>query len=413
MSQEILRMMSTLDIKINNTIIDKIHLLVTQWELRQQNPLALNSQMLGVTPIYFLPKDTSNLYEIFGLHDSDVNNLVRKIPTINSDWKVSGNPCNIFIIWLMHLGYQDISSDKTRDMFLMDLAKYIHYKFFTSLLSNYFPHGCNEKVMTATITNLSKKFDIIVYGSWKRVIEERCKDLISEDSIHINTFRTGIDDIKFIYILSDIQTRIRDKIKNIWAEYQKARDEGLSISSHGSVTTDREGEKVLIQNTNTFDNMIYNIQNDIKTERLFLDQKMIDMTAGLFSNISSDILRSALKLIVELAKDQFLSKELVKVIQKDNETIFVGLNILISTLIQKTYRYCITSGIDVTNKALLFEKVKNIYSSSRIKDDDILQIKSSIAYLVDSLNISRRETTISSLRMAVILYIMIKSFKYI
>lgn len=413
MSDDILRTLSTLDLQLDTKTINKIHDLVAAWELRQQHPIALNSQTIGVYSIAFLPRDAAAFFDIFNLTETQVRHLLQKVPAIEQDHIITSNPCNVLLVWIMHLAFQQIASVKTRDAVLMDLAKFLHYKLFTSLVNHYFCHGANEKVMNATIANLSKKFDIITYGTWKKTIEARCADLISPESIHITTLKTGGDDKKYLYIISDTQSRIRDKIKNIYAEYIATKDRGEKIDSTSAVGTDREGEKILIQTAKTLDVMIFNLQNDVQTERLFLDTQIINSLAEQFSNISADMLRTALKLLVELAKTQRDARELELVKRIDKQDIYIGMRILIENLIQKTYRYCVHTGVDVTNKAQLFIKIKNIYSSSRINDPDILQIKQSIAYLVDSFGISRRETTISSLRLAIVLYFLIKSFKYL
>lgn len=406
--------LSTLNLKIDSKIIKKFEDMVINFELRQQHPIALNSQTIGVYPIAFTPNDRIAFFEIFGLTEQTVRNLIQKIQYIHQDRKVTSDPFNILSIWIMHLGYRDIPSVKTKNEFMMSVAKFLHYRFFTSLINAYFCHGANEKIMDATINSLSRKFDIITYGTWKKAIEARCEDLISPESIHIDVFKNATDDKAFLYALTDTQTRIRDKIKIIFSEYIAIRDRGDKINTRGSTSVSTlDGEKILVHTNKTLDLMIYNLQNEIQAERLFIDNQTINSIVTQFTNISQDMLKSTLKLIVDLAKTQSDSRQLDSIKTVDGQDIYVGLRIFISNLIQKTYRYCFKEGLDGTNKAQLFVKIKNIYSSSRINDSDILLNKQSVSYLISSLNVSRRETTISSLKLALIMYIIVRSFRFI
>ena len=115
----------------------------------------------------------------------------------------------------------------------------------------------------------------------------------------------------------------------------------------------------------------------------------------------------------ELASAQALSKQLDEVKTIAGREIYIGMRALITNIIQKSYRYCIKNHIALDNRGAIFVRVLNVYSSSRISDIDIIHVKESVAYLVDTLGASKRETTKSSLRLAIILYIVVRSFEYI
>jgi len=280
------------------------------------------------------------------------------------------------------------------------------------LVNHYFPHGAAEKNMQAAIAGLSRKFDIVVYGTWKATIEARCVDLISERSIHRHALETADDDKAFLGILMDCQTRIRDKVKNITRAYYDAHSDGNAINSRAA-TVETEDGKILVHSAKTFDLMIYNLQNEIMSERLFIDNETIRQLAAQFTSVSEDMLRSTLLSLVEIATTQRDSGQLDSIKINDGHELYVGLRALISHIIQKTYRNCMANGVDVTNKAAVFIKVKNLYSSSRINDEDILAIKQSVSYFVDLVSTSLRETTRSSLRICLILYFLLRSFRFI
>ena len=54
-----------------------------------------------------------------------------------------------------------------------------------------------------------------------------------------------------------------------------------------------------------------------------------------------------------------------------------------------------------------------MYSASRVLEQDIVNIRNSVDALVLELQKSRRETTVSAIKVAFILYIVVLSLKYL
>ena len=88
-------------------------------------------------------------------------------------------------------------------------------------------------------------------------------------------------------------------------------------------------------------------------------------------------------------------------------------DLLIQNIIQKSYRYCIQNKINMRQVASILKAIKDVYSSSRISDDGIIQVRESVNKLVLELQSNRRDATVSSFRIAFVLYIIILSFKYL
>jgi hypothetical protein len=412
MGQTIANALSTIPITVTQKQSDALVLQVLGYELRRSHPLALNSQGLGIYPIVFTDLDREALFTIFNVDEKHLRGLIQKLPAINPEFKVRSDPFNILSAWLLHLSYREIADVQRRDIFQMAVAKYLHYRFFSSLVNHYFPHGAVEKNMLAAIKGLSRKFDIVVYGTWKAAIEARCRDLIAPDSLHHAALLRADDDEKFLYVIQDVQTRVRDKVKNITAAYYAAHAAGDAIGSR-SATTETEQGKILVHTAKTLDLMIYNMQNEIMITRQFVDAETVRKIAAQASAVSEDMLRSALLSLVDLAATQRDSGQLDIIRMNDGYQLYIGMRVFLANVIQKTYRHCMSNGVDITNKAAILIKAKNIYSSSRISDEDILSVKQSVAYLVDLISTSRRETTKSSLRLALLQYILVRSFRFL
>ena len=413
MNSQISTSLRKLNITINEHHIHGIEKLVVLFATRREHPLALNTMLLGTHPIAFTDADREGLFKLFDLDEHQIVKIIQTIPTVNKEFKVASDAFNILAIWIMHLGYTQIHDHKLRDTFVINVAKYFHYKLFTSLVNHYFVHGSNEKIMTATINSLSKKFDIVVYGTWGAVLEARCIDLISPDSIHLPVFERADNDKSYLYAVTDIQTRIRDRIKNIWAEYAATRDRGDVISSTAAVNTDDKGDKLLVHTTATLEILVTSLRSEVLVARSFIDHETMDLVLRRFSNLPMNTLKDALLAISELATSQIRNKQFDKVLTLDDMDIYVGMGILITNIIQKSYRWCIRNKVDINNRGLVFIRILNVYASSRIADKDVAMVKESVVRLIDTIGITKREATKSSLRLAIILYFIVRSFKYL
>lgn len=428
---------SGLGIELTPQVLSQIERFMVVWEIRGNHSLALNGRLLAVHPIAFTASDREEFFKIFGLQERIVSSIVKTIPSINNDFKVVSDPFNLLCVWVMHLAAVRIQNamvehrlsqaqmEAAFDSFakgqkahaalqpwfaaMFHVAKIMHYKFFTSLVNHSFIHGANEKIMEATLNSLSQKFDIIVYGTWKRVIEARCLDLISYKSGHYQGFRDGIDK-DLLYIISDSQTRIRAKIKKIAAAYYDMHRRGEAIATRSTTTSNQEGEKVLVQMVGTFDKLTSALVVEVLNAHVFINDRLVNQISAPFTNISPSMLKTTLLAFSEMATVQAKASELDKEGRDaDGNEIYIGARAIITNIIQKSIRYCIRRNIPVTDKAAIFIKVKNIYSSSRISDPEIIKVKNSIAYFVDRIGGPRRETTKSSLRLALIMYILTKA----
>jgi hypothetical protein len=409
---------SILPIHITPATLASLEKMVIQFELRATAPLALNSQTLGIHPIVFTAADRASFFHLFHLEESEVARIVRKIPSIDPKFKVISDPFNLLCIWVIHLAFTQLSNYHDRHKFQWLVAKYLHYRFFTSLVNYYFMHGANEAVMLATINSLSKKFDIITQGSWRLAIEARCTDLIDggEDghkSIHYDTLVTMDDDIKIIYVISDVQSRIRDKVKIVNEVYYRFHKEGIKISSSSATYTDSEGEKILVQRASTLDIMTSTMITDVVNVNAFVDSQAVTKVASQFPAITPTLLRESLEYFSMVASRQAASGEFDAIQKNHDGELYIGIRTLVEKIIQISFRYCVNNRISLKDKASIWNALRNMYTSSRVNDVQVIAVKNSIRVFVDNSNKTQREATKSSLRIALIMYVIYRCLRFL
>lgn len=424
MSSHISQAFSDMGITIGPREILGMDRMLLKFEMRDTNILALNGVLLGVHGMAFTPPDRSAFFDLFGLKESVIQNKLssidfREILGMRTDSdsvdnpKVASDAFNLTAVWIIHLAYTFIKDEKTRLRFQHNVAKYLHYKFFTSIVNNSFKHGADEGVMLATISTLTKKSHIIQYGTWKNVFNVRCDNLLDKSSNHIDALRHANDDKKFLMVITDIQTRIRDMVKIIAIQYYNLKASGVTIANR-SATTEVEGTKVLTQSVSTFDAMISNTFAEVPSIPIFIDRRLVMVISRQATSVSVPMLRKFLTQISIIANQQALTNDLDKVVMIKNKVdYYIGIRALISGIIQSSYRYCIQRGISLSDKASLFIKIRDAHRSSRITDDGIMAVRKSLEMLVDMYGDTPREATKASLRSAFIMYIIAKSMKYL
>lgn len=384
-----------------------------EFESRPGHAETFGSALLGVYKAHFLQKDALELFDIFGIDYAHFKRVAHSADEVDTTRKVTSEPYNILVIWLVHLFEVSRLSNKSKVISKTCLLKMMQYRFFTSVVNYNFPHGAHEGTMQYTIDNLSNKFAIRNEGSWKKLIESRVEDILDRRGIHFETIELFGPDEKILYAISDIQTRIRKQLVLVIQLYYTNKEKGLSVSSV-NIVEDINGDKMLRVLESSMDTMIGSVTNSATNLTEFLDYEYIKIAVGLSNDLTEDIFIKFLTKFSILAEVQMKKGDGEKTKGSRNSPIFVGYAILLSTILQKTYRLCmLDKDVDLGSKVSILTKTRNIYRSSRITDKDIIAIKDSVAYFVNKYSNSKRSMTNSSIRITFIVYIILLSFKYI
>jgi hypothetical protein len=403
------------DLKVTKKQYDQMKAHVMNFELRESHPIALNSPLLGTENIHFFNNDQAVLFDVFNVDRTEFVKLAHQAEEVDPSFKVTSDAYNLFTIWIAHLIMKSSLSRSLKEDFLFVVFKLMIYRFFTGIVNYNFPHGADPETMAATIDGLSAKFDIKSRETptWKLVIEERARDIYNRKSIHFRRLETfsKVDKLPVTYIISDAQTRIRVKLRNIINIYYVNKENGVKVANVG-IVDEIDGEKVIKNIVSNFDMMIENISNRALNVNKWISHDDIDLVAKLSKNLRPDLLKSLLIRYSDVAVQQHRKKQQSDIEGKNQFQIITGYREFITWTIQKTYRAAIMSGdVDMNSRLQILEKTRNLYRSSRISDQDILVIKNSADAFVNKYSDSKRTSTNASLKIALITYIMILSFK--
>lgn len=399
------------DIPINKRLVEEVVRWKTLYEMRDTHVEALNSPLLGCAKIHFFAKDQQALFDIFGVEKTEFAKAVNQ-SSINKEFRVASDIYNLFSIWVIYLIQKSSLSQSMKDEASKAILIMLQIKFFTSLVAHLLPYGAKQETMEATIDGLSDKFDIKhkETSTWKLIMEVRAADILKKDSVHYHSIVSFSPDNKVTYVITDIQTRLRTKLKLVVREYYDAVAKGNTISSTTMTTDDMEGEKIVKELTQSYDNMIATICNKVLNTNQFIRADYIKILTKMIANVRPDMMRTILTLFSSLAMTQYQKHE-QEALDKTGK-LFVGYQILISNIIQRTYRAAIIDKVNLKSRLAILEKARNLYRSSRISDPIIIQIKDSVSDFVEKSRVSNRDATKSSLKIAFIIYIILLSFDY-
>ena len=444
MASQIVQLLdSNLPITITEANFKLIRSFCLGFETRDKHPFALNTAYLGIHKIQFTQVDRNTLFNIYygsgsestiksltkltttskfrsftrNSEMSEMAVLFRQVDEIDETRKTQSDVFNIFSVYLLYKVHNSSLPKNIKIDYIRYLLKILQYRFFTSLVGQRFKYGANEDVMRSTVNGLSNKFAIIQHGTWKKLIEARADEFYNNNSPHYKTITTGHDDKAILYLITDLQTRLRNQINIITSKYYTDKDNADTIKSYSLSGTDLDGEKVLLDQKNVYETMTIGLTKELYVLNDLIDNELVSLVCKLYSNITPDtfklVLRKLSIKIVEQSKSKTPDKGIDEIKQSGDLKIYIGMRVYIRYLIQDTYRFCIQSKVPINNKLAILKAIKDAYGSSRIADNSILSIKESTAIIVDSCGVSRRAATLTSLKLAVITYFMIKSFRYL
>jgi hypothetical protein len=409
---EISAKFSELGIVITRDTLQRLKVLVHRFETRREHGRALNTPLLGVTPISFQPEDADAFYALFNIRkERQITDLLREVTAVDMSRKVSSNPFNHLAIWVIHLSKSLLKNTRDQDEFAFYVAKYLHYRFFTSIVGQHLPHGANENVMQYTIDHLSSKFSSVQKGTWRNVIEARAADLTGKNSIHRGTLERGGPDLDMIYVITDAQSRMRDLIKNVTGPYYENYERRNAIDTFSSVG-EIDGEKIIISKTSSHEAMISGAVSEIMNVRELIEPDIINSLCNSFKVVTPKAFQALLQSVSSLAVTQRKKQLTDKDTYVEDGVTYVGVTSLVRDIVQSAYRYCVTNNFPLNDRVLVYSKVKSAYSASRTNDKYIISVKNRAGILVDALTTSTHSATKASLRIAFIMYIVYKALKH-
>lgn len=365
----------------------------------QEHIKFFGGNLLGVHPVKFLPSDKNEfLDDILHIDESDTRELILDLPSItNEDWIRYTDVTNLSCLYLVHLMYRTPVSgaftQRAKDEAMISVLLILQYKFFGSILSHYFKYPADEATALATYAALSKKFAIKQHGNWYNVLRHRAVNIIADNSIHLETIKRFDDDADIFYMVSDIQGRIKEMVKKIWAVFAEIRQMDARIVSTGG-TIELDG-KIVVRDVQTTLAPYKKYIAKVVTERnSFIKTDLIQIVGSAMHTMPEAVLFDVLNYVADHYNDRMVMEII-------DETLLHAFTYL------STDARARESMSDIGN---LVAKLRALYMASRSSDPALMKMRTLGERIVRKVAVGRSEAVVSSVRTGLLLYIILRTF---
>lgn len=316
-------------------------------------------------------------------------------PIINQEWTRQSDVFNIVSVWLMYKFHNStLLSEPLRREAKVRVACYLFYKFLTSLLYQYFHFPADKDTARATYEALSYKYALKQYGSWSLTIRALAEKAVDKDSVYYQVLSTMDDDRRVGNMIQDLQGRIRDMLKNIYAEFIRVHQSGHKIVSVAAVV-ETDGEKILrdsVRSPGVYARYLKGIISDPGT---FIRPELMDLICSVMHTLSPRLLLQTL----EWVSQNYL-------VMKDGR-IEKAIDIVLEHAIEYMQ---INRSLERADIANMIDRLRGAYMSSRSTDHKLLEARTLIEQLAREATKSRNDSAIASVRTAFMLYIVSRAY---
>lgn len=385
-------------VEIDQALADRINNFQISFVNKNEDHMAFfGGNLTGVQVVRFTVDDLNRMYsDVFMIDDIEIEEKLHALPVIHVERIVSSDVFAHICMWMIHKVMTSKLNKKTIERTIQSLNLIILYKFLTSLLFNYFRFPADPQIAAATYAQLSNKFAIKQHGSWSALLENRTKDLCSESGLHYKTLYNYMDDSAILYAITDTQSRIRDMLKNIYSEFMKTYERGNRIRTSTN-SFEYEGEQILKDKTKNLGSYVNYIYSILPEQSTFVKDEILDALEGVVHTAPRKLVAQTL---------EWISNNYRYHSSKDIEE-------LVKVTLLHSFNYLSDNRTVMKNNANLIDlsiRLKGIYMSSKTNDSETKRIRELSESLVRKATTTKNSSLIISVRVAVLLYIVIRAF---
>lgn len=382
-------------LKIDAKLLAAIHRYRVTWINKSEDHIKFfGGNLLGVYPIRYTTSDRNDWLDVLlELDEYAARKQIISMPHIDEDWKRATDMVNVCCCYLTHAIMTSTLSTAQKEAGMIDVLLVMQYKLFSSLMAHFFRYSADEKTALGTYAALSKKYAIKQHGTWDAVLTARAKDIISSESIHHQTIVKFHDDAAIVYMITDIQGRLRNMVKNIWGVFDQVRVEDAKILSTGG-TIELDGKITVRDVSRVFPSYTRYLDEIILDKRRFIKPELVEVICSAQYTMSEHLLYEALNYLVDHHNDK-------KVKEFISETLLHAFDYVTND----------KSGKDaMRDLSTLLARIRALYMASRSSDPALLRMRDLGNDILKKAISSKSESTIASVRTGVCLFIILRTF---
>lgn len=380
---------------IDRKLLAKILDYVERFERKNEEHINfLGSNLLGVYSFKFLPDDRATWIEdILEIKDYDkLQSDIWDLPDVDRSWNIASSALNLSFLYMTYRALTTpLLNETDKERLAITIMNMLQYKFISSIHTRYFPHKANENIAMALYEKLDNKSQLKRYGTWKGLITARTLDILGHDSLHHTIIRTLEPDIKLIAMLGDIWTRLKSIFNILTKMFMEIKD------THGRIVTTSkftmiEGEAVLKDHINKFNHIVNIMQDTVPDRNAFVKEDLIAVIPQVLNTVYPTYLRETLLFISE----NYSNKK-------------INIPKLIDDILQFVLNIIHKDNIAIDSIPQIAIKLKGALRSSRLISPEYITIKQEVDLIVEAANPRIPESSITSTRIGIVLYVALRA----
>lgn len=387
------------DIKVDRKLADMVGSYVTEFANRNEDHIAFfGGNLMGVQRLRFTTDDRNRwMDDIIGGDDMALKDLISDATDIVATRIVSTDPMNISCMWLCHRFYNSKLPDKVKHRAMLDTMLALQYKFISSILAHWFRYQADHDVAVATYAMLSKKFGLKRHGTWGKLLEYRAEEIVSSRSIHLGTIKTFHNNADIVYMVNDIQGRIKDILKNIRDVFEEvSHDPKMLIRNTSKLGTNLDGDTIVKDM----------FKDDAKMKR-FINTVVMDKTSFVKPELVS-IIVDIMPTVHERLFTELLDYMSLNSGRRGDKNIAPFLEGVLDHMfdIQSTLRGSERRRNNITG---MLARLRGLYTASKSNDSDLATVKDLGERIASSGVSTKNAAMIKSLRTCIMLYVALRA----
>lgn len=353
------------------------------------------SPYLGLQKIVFKTGDRNEWFSnIFDIDEIELKKDITALNIIGKEWHVLNDMFNLTIPYILHRIFHSKKLDSTsKHQAMKDVLSMYQYKCLTSILNNDYPWTASKEVAVETYNQLSMKFDLKKYGSWRALIEARSENILNRAvGIHYDTIVTMAPDKKVLYMVGDIQDRLRGMINDLNTVFHSVKNKTNLISFEGSKVMLEDGDAVRFTQKDELKYKNY-IEQVLVAERGFYKEELIDYAIKDMAYAPRD----KLSYMIENFPALYNSKKGAAYVK------------FVDDIIVHMFEYLHEKQVNRVNLYEVLVRMRGIYNSRRGNTEELIALRETGDELARSLTGIKTPITITGLRTSFLLYIVLRT----
>lgn len=352
------------------------------------------SPYLGIYKVVFTSADRNQWFtDVFDVDEEELKENLHECKAVNKEWNVTSDPFNLSVVYILYRIYNSTLEAHLKRQAMIDVIAMYHYKCLTSIMANDYKYPARPEIAMETYNRLSMRYDIKRYGSWRALIQARAEFIIDpKTGIHFKTFTQMDDDKKIIYMVGDIQDRLRGVINDINKVFHDVKNKSNIVQiDEGMVKLeDGVGVREISKQVTQFKNYIISV---------------LSGGAGFYK---AELIRYACKDITNAPQDKL--ERIVKTFPEQyNHPKGKKYREFVDEVITHLFEYVTLNNIRFDNLSDVLKKMRGAYLSPRSQNQSVFKMRDLGDELVKDLTGIKTRITVTSLRTALMLYIVLRT----